>query len=78
MQYNSHTTELANFSINGSSVILYKTETPDFAVIAIIFSDARTDCVHRFFFEEDAEAAARKKYASIVKSIVTDLADAIA
>lgn len=66
---NSHTTELASCLVNGSSVILYKTETPDFAVFTVVVNRKDSPANRSFFFDEQHEVAARKKYAASARSI---------
>ena len=68
--YNSHTTELSNVYINGSHVTLFKTETPEFAVITVLHVPGGDQPTEHFFFEEREEAAARKKYKAILKKLV--------
>lgn len=66
---NSNTIELANAYVNGSHVVLYKTETPDFAVFTVLYFAAECKPCEQFFFDEQHESAARKKYASLIKKI---------
>lgn len=70
---NSNTTELCSFTHAAlrNTVTLYKTETPEFDLFAIIHTDHANDTEHIHFFGQNDEINARKKFASITRALST-------
>lgn len=70
---NSNTTELCSFThaTLRNTVTLYKTETPEFDLFAIIHTDHTNDVEHAYFFGQNHEVTARNKFASIIRAIST-------